>query len=102
LISRGIQVNAFDPAGMENARLALGESVQFTASAEECIHLSQLIVVATPWKEFIDIPAEKWGGAGAEKTIVDCWRVLKLNDKTAGVRYIGLGSSPERTMSALE
>jgi len=102
LISRGIRVNAFDPAGMENARLALGESVQFTASAEECIHLSQLIVVATPWKEFIDIPAEKWGGAGAEKTIVDCWRVLKLNDKTAGVRYIGLGSSPERTMSALE
>ena len=100
LISRGIRVNAFDPAGMENARLALGESVQFTASAEECIRLSQLIVVATPWKEFIDIPAEKWGGAGAEKTVVDCWRVLKLNDKTAGVRYIGLGSSPERTVAA--
>ena len=102
LISRGIRVNAFDPVGLENARLALGESVQFAASAEECIRLSQLIVVATPWKEFLDIPAEKWGGAGAEKTIVDCWRVLKLNDKTAGVRYIGLGSSPERTMSALE
>jgi UDPglucose 6-dehydrogenase len=100
LISRGIRVNAFDPAGMENARLALGESVQFTASAKECIRLSQLIVVATPWKEFIDIPAEKWGGAGAEKTVVDCWRVLKLNDKTAGVRYIGLGSSPERTVAA--
>ena len=100
LISRGIRVNAFDPAGMENARLALGESVQFTASANECIRLSQLIVVATPWKEFIDIPAEKWGGAGAEKTVVDCWRVLKLNDKTAGVRYIGLGSSPERTVAA--
>jgi len=102
LISRGIRVNAFDPAGMENARLALGESVQFTASAEECIRLSQLIVVATPWKEFIDIPAEKWGGAGAEKAVVDCWRALKLNDKTVGVRYIGLGSSPEPTMSALE
>jgi UDPglucose 6-dehydrogenase len=100
LISRGIRVKAFDPAGMENARVALGESVQFTASAEECIRLSQLIVVATPWKEFIDIRAEKWGGAGAEKTVVDCWRVLKLDDKTAGVRYIGLGSSPERTMSA--
>ena len=100
LISRGIRVNAFDPAGMENARLALGESVQFTASAKECIRLSQLIVVATPWREFLDIPAEKWGGAGAEKTVVDCWRVLKLNDKTAGVRYIGLGSSPERTVAA--
>jgi len=100
LISRGIRVNAFDPVGMENARLALAESVQFAASAEECIRLSQLIVVATPWKEFLDIPAEKWSGAGAEKTVVDCWRALKLDDKTAGVRYIGLGSSPERTVAA--
>ncbi|HEY4740618.1 MAG TPA: nucleotide sugar dehydrogenase [Candidatus Acidoferrales bacterium] len=102
LISRGIRVNAYDPAGMANARLVLGDSLQFASSAEECIRLSDLIVVATPWKEFIDIPAEKWGGvdASAEKVVVDCWRALKLDDKTAGVRYIGLGLSQERTVAA--
>ncbi len=98
--SRGVRVSAFDPAGMPNARLALGEGVQFAASAEECIRNSELIVVATPWKEFLDIPAEKWAGADGEKIVVDCWRVLKLSDKTAGIRYIGLGSSPERMMAA--
>ncbi|MGC1686711.1 MAG: nucleotide sugar dehydrogenase [Candidatus Acidiferrales bacterium] len=102
LVSRGIRVNAYDPSGMGNARLVLGDSLQFTSSAEECIRLSDLIVVATPWKEFIDIPAEKWGGvdASAEKVVVDCWRALKLDEKTAGVRYIGLGLSQERTVAA--
>ena len=95
-------MNAYDPAGMANARLVLGDGLQFAASAEECIRRSQLIVVATPWKEFIDIPAETWGvgGAGADKVVVDCWRALKLNDKTAGVRYIGLGLSQERAVAA--
>lgn len=100
LIKRGFRVNAFDPAGMPNARLALGDSLEFAASAEACIRLSDLIVVATPWKEFIELPAEKWSGADREKTVVDCWRALKLSDKTAGIRYIGLGSSPERATAA--
>ncbi len=91
LARREFQVVAFDPAGMANARRALGELVKFAASAEECIAQSSVIVVATPWKEFLEIAPEKWAGASEEKTVVDFWRALKLDSRSPGVRYIALG-----------
>ncbi len=91
LARRGFRVTVFDPAGMVNARRALGDSVHFAGSAEECIAQCEVIVLATPWKEFLEIPAEKWAGAKTDKTVVDCWRALKLGERTAGIRYIGLG-----------
>jgi UDPglucose 6-dehydrogenase len=90
LVSQGFGIVAFDPAGMPNARLALQNRVRMAASAEECIVQSEVIILATPWKEFLDIPAEKWRGTNKDKTVIDCWRVLKLNDKV-GIRYVTLG-----------
>jgi UDPglucose 6-dehydrogenase len=93
LVRDGFRVSSFDPAGMANARRTLEESVQFTSSADECIARSEVIVIATPWKEFLEIPSEKWAAAMGEneKTVIDCWRALKLDTRSSGVRYIALG-----------
>jgi len=99
---RGFRVIAFDPAGMPNARIILGERVQFASSAVECIGHSEVIVVTTPWKEFVELPAEKWRGGNKEKTVVDCWRVLSLENERGKIRYISLGlaSPPGQTAVA--
>jgi len=90
LASRGFRVCAFDPAGMANARRELGEAIQFAATAEECIARSEIVIVATPWKEFWEFPGEIGGGGGG-RVVVDCWRGLKHIENVAGVRYLSLG-----------
>ncbi len=90
LASRGFRVCAFDPAGMANARRELGEAIQFAATAEECIARSEIVIVATPWREFLEIPAATWGSGGG-RVVVDCWRGLKHIENVAGVRYLSLG-----------
>jgi UDPglucose 6-dehydrogenase len=91
LAARGFRVTAFDPAGMANARRELGEAIRFAASAEECISLSEIVIVATPWREFLAIPAASWGSGARERVVVDCWRGLKHIENVAGVRYLSLG-----------
>jgi UDPglucose 6-dehydrogenase len=91
LAHRGFLMTAFDPAGMASARRALADSVQLAASAEECIVQSDAVVVATPWKEFLQIAPEKWARVKRERVVIDCWRALKLDSNFPGVRYIALG-----------
>lgn len=55
-----VRVIAYDPAGVENARRMLGDGVIFVNSPQACIDLSDIVVVATPWKEFRSLPKETW------------------------------------------
>ncbi len=91
LAARGFHVTAFDPVGMANARRELRETIAFEATAEECIAKSEVVVVATPWKEFLEIPAASWGIGPYGRVVVDCWRALKHIDGADGVRYLSLG-----------
>ncbi|MFZ0736161.1 MAG: nucleotide sugar dehydrogenase [Candidatus Acidiferrales bacterium] len=102
LVSRGARVTAFDPAGMPQAQRLLENRVQFAATAEACIADSDVVVVATPWKEFLEIPPSKWTAGSRARIILDCWRALQHIENAAGIRYIslGLGASTERGASA--
>src|SRR5712671_120195 len=91
LAKRKIRTIAFDPQGHARAASILGDSVHLAASAEECIAQSEVVVLATPWPEFLAIPAGLWGRNGSPRVVVDCWRVLKHLESAKGVRYLGLG-----------
>jgi UDPglucose 6-dehydrogenase len=91
LASRGFRVCAFDPAGMANARRELGDAVFFASTVAECIERSEVVVVATPWKEFLEIPAAIWGSGAGGRVVVDCWRGLKHIENVTGIRYLSLG-----------
>jgi UDPglucose 6-dehydrogenase len=91
LAARGISLVVFDPAGNKNSQYALGEKVRFAASAPECISDADVVVVATPWQEFRDIPAEGWGRQNAPRIVIDCWRALETVRNSHGVRYVCLG-----------
>ena len=65
-----------------------------TSSAKECIHLASVVVVATPWPEFLQIPAAVWArdsGSGP-RIVVDCWRALPSLGQADGVTYLSLGT----------
>jgi UDPglucose 6-dehydrogenase len=91
LAKRGVVVVAYDPVGTENTVRFLGDNVGMAQTARECIDRSEAIVLATPWKEFTEIPASHWSRHNAQRTVVDCWRVLKHLENAEGVRYLSLG-----------
>lgn len=91
LVQRGVKVVAYDPAGSRNSILALGNKVRLASTAQQCIEQADVVVLATPWQEFREIPASQWSRHSPPLTVVDCWRVLKHLSSVDGVRYLSLG-----------
>ena len=91
LIARGVSVAAFDPSGRDNSLRALGDGLRFTNTAKECIAISHVVVVATPWPEFQRIAAIEWAHHSPPRTVIDCWRALPHLASADGVRYVRLG-----------
>lgn len=95
LAGRKTDVLVYDPAGNRNGAKALGETVRMAASAADCITASEAVVLATPWPEFINIPATGWARVSRPRAVVDCWRALPQLAHASGVLYIGLGLGQE-------
>lgn len=93
LANRHVPLVVFDPAGSRSVCAApLGNQVRFATSSEECIALASVVVVATPWSEFISLPAVEWARHEPPRTVVDCWRAVPHLIAVDGVRYLPLGT----------
>ena len=91
LAGRGINVLAFDPGFTKNAKAAVHPNVTLATTAEDCIRESDLVVLATPWPEFNQIPRDRWVRNSPPRTVVDCWRAVKFLHDEPGIQYLGLG-----------
>jgi UDPglucose 6-dehydrogenase len=93
LSSMNLIVIVFDPSRDAVRAMADYKNIRVAASAEECIAQSSLVVLATPWQEFCDLPASEWARPAhvVPRIVIDCWRALKHLDGVSGVRYLALG-----------
>jgi len=93
LAGRGVKVLVFDPAYGKQAPPTVHDKICFAASAADCIAGSDVVVLATSWPEFNDIPRDLWARNSSQgpRTVIDCWRTLKFLHDEPGVRYLGLG-----------
>jgi UDPglucose 6-dehydrogenase len=101
LAGRDIPVVVFDPSGPRSVCAQLGNQVRFATSAKECIALSGVVVLATPWPEFISIPAVEWTRHGPPRTVLDCWRAFPHLRTADGVRYVSLGTGSVAAASSV-
>lgn len=92
LLADGIDVVAYDPAAMTNARRILGERVTFAESAAEAIRQADVIVVATPWDEFRHLDPQSFARDGRPPALIDCWRLLSGDQFLETTRYVALGA----------
>jgi UDPglucose 6-dehydrogenase len=100
LASQKVPVVVFDPAGDASQSLAAYKSIHMAASAQDCIAQSAVVVLATPWQEFRDLPLSVWMQAPlsapsfstSPRVVIDCWRALAHLEGSHSVRYIRLGS----------
>lgn len=86
----GYEVHAHDPAAIENARMVLGPSVKFSATAEEAIRESEVCILMTPWNEYKTLRPSLLKG----RTVVDVWRILPQT-RSVALKYVQVGSRAE-------
>jgi UDPglucose 6-dehydrogenase len=92
LAERAVGVIAFDPAAVQNARLAMnGVFVRFLDSAEDAIREADVIVLATAWQEFAGLDPTVFDRHGERRVIVDCWRILSPEQLEGVATYVALG-----------
>ena len=91
LAARGVPVLVYDPAGPRNVCEPLGNQVRFMDTYKECISLVGVVVLATPWPEFLSIPAAEWARRDQPRTVVDCWRAVPQLMAVEGVKYVSIG-----------
>jgi UDPglucose 6-dehydrogenase len=100
LSSEGHRVEVFDPSADAARCLSDCKNIRCAASARECISRSEVVVLATPWQEFREIPAMDWASTNGARTVIDCWRVLDQLKGVEGVRYVPLGAGGEGARAA--
>jgi len=63
------KVKIYDPKAMLNVKKILGNKVQYAKSKRDCVKDADLVIIATPWRQFEDLKVDC--------PIIDCWRILK-------------------------
>ena len=86
------EVNVFDPLATEAASERLsGEHVRACGSADELLERSDVVVIATPWKEFADLPLDRLAHRHRRPVVIDCWRLLSRDAHGGDVEIVRLG-----------
>jgi UDPglucose 6-dehydrogenase len=93
LINEGVNLRAYDPAAIENARSLLPESVVFTGDVYSAVAGACAIILTTEWPEFVEANWNRIKEAMVKPyAIVDGRNALpaeRLID--AGFKYFGVG-----------
>jgi UDPglucose 6-dehydrogenase len=93
--SAGLPVVAYDPSAEGARALRECKTVRVVNSSQECIAQSDVVVLATPWQEFREIPAAHWARPSRPRVVIDCWRSLNHLEGVEGIDYVRLGFGGE-------
>jgi hypothetical protein len=52
-----------------------------------------VVVIATPWPEFAQLPVASAMQAGRRPVVIDCWRMLADEDYAQAFEIVRLGSA---------
>ena len=93
------EVNVFDPVATDAAVDRLGSSVHGCATAEELLDRSDVVVIATAWPEFANLPLDRLPGRSRRRVIIDCWRLLGEDAHGGAVEIVRLGRPLEASVA---
>jgi UDPglucose 6-dehydrogenase len=79
LVNAGFEVIVADPLALDGASAVLGDTVVAIASPEAAIAVAEIVVIATPAAEFIDLSPAAFAQGGKRRIVLDCWRALSAD-----------------------
>ena len=92
LIQRNVQLTAYDPKAMDNARLILGDKISYAPDMYEVMKDADVLAILTEWNDFKNIDFSKAAELMKQKVIVDCRNLLNKDQAIeTGFEYQGIG-----------
>jgi UDPglucose 6-dehydrogenase len=85
LLAEGVEICAFDPEAMNNAKQQLGNKISFAENQYECLEGADALVISTEWNEFRTPNFLKIVTAMKNKVIFDGRNLFE----TAAIRELG-------------
>jgi UDPglucose 6-dehydrogenase len=95
LIQEGVQIIAFDPIAIDNARKVLPNQVKFTNNLLAAINLADAAFIITEWNEIKDLPLDVYEKKMKTPVIFDGRNCYPLNlVKRHQIEYHSIGRPP--------
>jgi UDPglucose 6-dehydrogenase len=94
-----LEVNLFDPVATDAAVELLGDAVRGCATADELLERSDVVVIATPWREFASLEIGLLAEESRRLIIIDCWRLLGEDHPEGAVGIVRLGRPLETSVA---
>ncbi len=76
LVKQGYRVTMHDPAALSTAKQILGESVHYANDIGEATGDAAAIIIATPWRDYEELPSALLTRRDPLPLLLDCWRQL--------------------------
>jgi UDPglucose 6-dehydrogenase len=96
----GARINAYDPEGMEQARLAL-DDLTFFYDPYSCCEKAAALVIVTEWDAFRALDLDRVKSALAAPIMVDLRNIYDPDEMAhRGFAYVGVGLGTNRSNSA--
>ena len=89
----GFVVHIYDPIALATAARELEAIAQPAASVAELLEASDVVVIATPWPEFADLPLDAMRRNGRRTVVIDCWRLLSDEAYAGTIDIVRLGQA---------
>jgi UDPglucose 6-dehydrogenase len=87
----GYEVRVYDPVATDAALEALGGLAESSSSVADLLAESDVAVIATPWREFAELPTDGLEREGRRTVVIDCWRLLPDDANGGPIEVVRLG-----------
>ncbi len=95
LAGLGHRVLVADPLALDGAMAVLGGAAVPACDAAAAVAEAEMVVVATPDRQFAALPVACFAANGGGKVVLDCWRILPAAvADVADVVHLGRGPAP--------
>ena len=89
----GYSIDIYDPIALTAAADALNGIARPATSIAELLKRSDVVVIATPWPEFADLPLDALRHNGRRTVVIDCWRQLSDEAYAGTIEIVRLGQT---------
>ncbi|MGX7419748.1 UDP-glucose dehydrogenase family protein [Carnobacterium gallinarum] len=92
LIERGAEVTAYDPVGIERAKMIFGDKIQYTDSIDNALKNAEICFIMTEWKDVVNYKLEKYKNIMKTPVVYDGRNCYDLSSvKVSGIEYYSIG-----------
>jgi UDPglucose 6-dehydrogenase len=102
LAEAGYRVLVHDPLALNAAASVLQEKAEPVDQAEVCAAEADLLIIATAWPAFRQLPHEALQREDGRLLVIDCWRLLPPEEFSEVVELVYLGQGGNASINAEE